>query len=100
MLKLGKLSLLRLLNFLHLVEHLYFLFLRGLFDLLDDFVPLLQHLVILLKDLQLLLDDGLDQVLGDKDVAFLLGHHGGSGGLIPFFDELIQHPVDQQSHLY
>lgn len=94
MLKLGKLRLLGLLNFLHLVQHLELLFLRGFFYLLDDLVPLLQHLVILLEHLQLLLDDGLDQVLGDKDVAFLLGHHGGSGRLIPFFDELIEHSVD------
>ena len=100
MLELAKLRLLCLLHFLHLAQHLRLLLLRGLLDLLHDLVSLLQHLVVLLEHLQLFLDDRLHQVLSDEHVAFLLGHHGGSGRLVPFFDELVQHPVDQQPHLY
>lgn len=100
MFELRELILLCLLYFLHLVEHLEFFFLSGLFDLFDDLVSLLQHLVIFLKDLQLLLDDRLDQVLSDKDMAFLLRHHRGGRRLISFFDKFVKHSVDQKPYLY
>jgi len=101
LLNLGQFQLLCPFYFPHPHEHLQFLLMRSLLYSLHRRIPLLQHLIILLQNLQLLLDYRPDHAFSDEHMAFLFRCHWGSVvGLVALLDQFVEHSVDQQSHLY
>lgn len=101
LLNLCQFQLLRPFYFSHLHKHLQFLLMRSLLYSLHRRIPLLQHLIILLQNLQLLLDYRPDHAFSDKHMAFLFRCHRRSVvGLVALLNQFVKHSVDEQPHLY